>query len=69
MSHGTGGTARPTSGWRNSGASVSISAVPANGYSFTNWTGSGAGSYSGSNNPASITMRGPITETATFTQN
>ena len=27
------------------------------------------GSYSGTNNPASITMNGPITETATFTQN
>ena len=42
---------------------------PANGYSFTGWTGSGAGSYSGTNNPASITMNGPITESASFTQN
>ena len=33
------------------------------------WTGTGTGSYSGSNNPASITMSGPITETATFTHN
>jgi hypothetical protein len=69
MTHGTGGTVRPTSGWRNSGASVSISATPATDYSFTNWSGSGAGSYSGTNNPASITMGGPITETATFTHN
>jgi Divergent InlB B-repeat domain len=69
MTRGTGGTVRPTSGWRNSGASVSISAVPADGYSFSSWTGSGSGSYSGTNNPASITMGGPITQTATFIHN
>jgi hypothetical protein len=69
MTHGTGGTVSPGSGWRNSGATVSISATPASGYSFSNWTGSGSGSYSGTNNPASITMNGPITENASFTQN
>ena len=69
MSHGTGGTVTPMSAWKNSGAAVSIHATPANGYSFTNWTGSGTGSFSGTNNPASITMGGPITETATFTHN
>src|SRR5205809_587223 len=73
MSHGTGGTVSPGSGWKNSGATVSISATPTNNnqvsYIFSNWTGSGAGSYSGTNNPASITMNGPITENASFTQN
>ena len=73
MSHGTGGTVSPSSGWRNSGAAVSISATPTNttqvNYSFAGWTGSGASSYSGTNNPASITMNGPITESAAFTQN
>jgi hypothetical protein len=69
MTHGTGGTVSPSSGWRNSGATVSISATPATDYSFTNWTGSGSGSYSGTNNPASITMGAPITETAAFTHN
>src|SRR5262249_55982314 len=44
-------------------------ATPASGYSFSNWTGTGSGSYSGANNPASITMNGPITENATFTRN
>ena len=39
------------------------------GHSFTNWTGSGTGSFSGTTNPASITMCGPITENAAFTQN
>jgi Divergent InlB B-repeat domain len=67
MIRGTGGSVRPASGWRNSGAAVSISTIPATGYSFSHWTGSGPGSYSGPNNPASITMNGPITET--FTQN
>ena len=69
MSHGSGGTVTPTSEWRNSGATVSISATAASGYSFSNWTGTGTGSYSGTNNPASITMNGPITESAAFTQN
>ena len=69
MAHGTGGTVSPASGWKNSGAAVSITARPSTGYSFTNWTGTGTGSYSGTTNPASITMGGPITETATFTHN
>src|SRR4029077_19583503 len=69
MSAGIGGTVSPSSGWKNSGAAVSISATPPTGYTFTSWTGSGTGSYSGTSNPASITMSGPITETAAFTQN
>jgi hypothetical protein len=69
MTRGTGGTVSPASGWRYSGAAVSIRATPASGYSFTDWTGSGTGSYSGTNNPASITISGPITEAATFTHN
>ena len=69
MTHGTGGTVTPTSGWRLGGSSVSISATPATGYTFNGWTGTGTGSYSGTNNPASITIVGPMTETAAFTQN
>ena len=67
MSHGTGGTVSPASGWRNSGAAVPITATPLTGYIFSNWAGSGTGSYTGSANPSSVTMAGPITETATFT--
>ena len=70
MSRGTGGTVLPGSGWRNSGSIVSISATPTNNtqvsYHFEAWSGTGAGSYSGTNNPASITMNGPITENASF---
>jgi len=68
-SAGTGGTVGPSSQWKNSGAAVSISATPATGYTFSSWTGSGTGSYSGTNNPASITMSGPIAEAAAFTHN
>jgi hypothetical protein len=69
MSHGAGGTVSPASGWKNSGVNVSITATPSAGYSFSNWTGTGTGSFSGTTNPASITMSAPIMETATFTQN
>jgi hypothetical protein len=69
MKAGTGGTVSPKSGWKNSGATISISATPATFYHFTGWTGSGTGSYSGPNNPASITMGSPITETASFASN
>jgi arylsulfatase A-like enzyme len=66
MSAATGGTVSPSSGWRNSGTAISITATPAAGYIFSNWAGSGTGSYSGSANPGSITPSGPIHETATF---
>src|SRR5207253_407112 len=73
MSAGTGGSVSSGSGWRGSGTTVSITATPTNNtqvsYNFSGWTGSGTGSYSGTSNPASITMSGPITETAAFTQN
>ncbi len=69
MSTPTNGTVTPaSSGYYNSGQSVQISATPNTGYNFGGWTGTGSGSYSGSNNPANITMNGPITESATFTQ-
>jgi hypothetical protein len=65
--YGTGGSSvSPNSGWYNSGASVGLSATAASGYSFSSWTGSGNGSYSGSGASPSITMNGPITETASF---
>jgi len=69
MNAGSGGTVTPVSGWRKQGAGVSISATPNSGFVFNGWTGSGANSYTGSNNLASITMNGPITQTASFAQN
>jgi uncharacterized repeat protein (TIGR02543 family) len=67
MGHNTGGTVSPASGWKASGSTVKITATPATGYTFTDWTGTGSGSYSGTTNPVNITMGGPISETATFT--
>jgi len=46
--------------------SVSIRATANGGYSFAGWTGSGSGSYSGLNNPANVTMNGPISEAAVY---
>jgi hypothetical protein len=69
MTAGSGGTVTPASGWQNAGKNVSIRARPNRGFHFVDWTGSGTGSYSGTNNPASITMGGPITETVTFIHN
>ncbi|MEM4066266.1 MAG: hypothetical protein QXV17_05330, partial [Candidatus Micrarchaeaceae archaeon] len=63
------GSVSPGSGWYNSGTQVSISASPNTGYHFVSWSGSGSGSYSGSNNPVTITMNSPISETANFAPN
>ncbi len=67
MNAGAGGTVSPASGWNNSGTNVNISATASSGYSFGSWSGSGSGSYSGGSDPASVTMNGPVTETANFT--
>ena len=69
MAAGSGGHVTPVSGWKNSGANVTITATPSTGYSFSSWSGSGTGSFSGTDNPASVTMNGPISETAAFTHN
>jgi List-Bact-rpt repeat protein len=66
MTAGSGGTVSPASGWQNAGKHVTIKARANPGFRFVNWTGSGTGSYTGTNNPASITMGGPITETGNF---
>ncbi|MDG6982745.1 MAG: hypothetical protein JRM74_04750 [Nitrososphaerota archaeon] len=60
------GSASPASGWFGASASVSATATPSSGSTFTSWTGTGSGSYTGTANPASITMSGPVSETATF---
>jgi hypothetical protein len=64
----TGGTATPASDWHDSGEIVTISATPNFTYSFTGWRGAGNGSYSGPENPSTVTMNSPITDTAGFTQ-
>jgi hypothetical protein len=66
VSPSIGGTVTPVSGWQNSGATVNTQATPSSSFTFLSWTGSGTGSYTGTLNPSSVTMNGPITETANF---
>jgi hypothetical protein len=63
-----GGKASPASGWENAGAAVTIQATPSSNFAFLSWTGSGTGSYSGTVNPSTLTMNGPITQTGNFQQ-
>lgn len=62
------GSTSPNAGWYNAGATVIISATAKKGYRFKGWTGTGTGSYTGTASRSSVTMNGPITETATFTK-
>jgi hypothetical protein len=66
MNAGPGGSVSPVSDWYDSGTNVNVSATASNGYTFSTWTGIGSGSYSGTNNPASITINEPVTQTAGF---
>jgi len=61
-----GGTVSPSSGWHSAGESVPIQASPAGGYVLSSWSGSGTGNYTGNALSATVTMNGPITETANF---
>lgn len=65
-----GGTTTPSVGtyWYDAGASVTISATPNSGYVFSSWSGSGTGSYTGTQNSHVLTINGPVTETANFQQ-
>jgi List-Bact-rpt repeat protein len=53
-------------GWQTAGDVVALSALPAPGYVFDHWVGSGPGSYTGTVPGSTITMNGAITETAVF---
>lgn len=61
-----GGFVSSNGGWYFEGETVNITATPATGYVFAGWSGSGNGSYSGQSASTSVTMGGPITETAKF---
>ncbi|MCL5433999.1 MAG: hypothetical protein M1538_03435, partial [Candidatus Marsarchaeota archaeon] len=61
-----GGIVAPSSNRYKEGSIVTLSALANNGYYFTNWIGSGSGSYSGTSNTPTITINNNINETATF---
>ena len=52
--------------WKDAASQVAISANTVNEYTFSSWTGSGLGSYSGNNAGTTITMNSPVIETANF---
>ncbi|MCI4337593.1 MAG: hypothetical protein L3K17_10515, partial [Thermoplasmata archaeon] len=65
---GAGGHVSPsgTSYWVAPGTAMSFTATPVAGSTFGEWTGKGAGSFSGTNPVANFTVEGPIVETASF---
>ncbi len=65
------GTVLPANETQDIGSTVTISATPpvaspGQRYVFVGWTGTGAGSYSGLNNPALVTMNDNISEIASW---
>jgi List-Bact-rpt repeat protein len=64
---GAGGTTTGAgSHWLAPGSVATYSATARPNYAFLGWTGTGAGSYTGSNATADITANSPITESANF---
>lgn len=61
-----GGGVSPSSNWYDVGTSVQISASTNSGWQFQGWIGAGAGSYSGPNSSALVTVESPIAENANF---
>jgi hypothetical protein len=60
------GTVAPVGGWLYGGSIVELAASPNPGCVFTGWQGTGAGSYTGTENQTKLKVTGPMNETATF---
>lgn len=52
--------------WEAAGNVVQLHALSTTGYTFAGWSGSGSGAYSGNQTSPSVTVTGPIVETAAF---
>ncbi|MCI4319799.1 MAG: hypothetical protein L3K23_06685 [Thermoplasmata archaeon] len=65
---GFGGRVSPATSnvWVAPGTMKSFTAAANVGYTFAGWTGTGVGSYTGMNASATVTVNGPVVETATF---
>jgi peptidoglycan/xylan/chitin deacetylase (PgdA/CDA1 family) len=66
------GTVTPTSGFYSLGDTLSIESTPpiagvGERYVWLGWTGFGLGSYTGTDNPATISLNGPVNQTALWT--
>ena len=65
------GTVSPSSGWYDEGTTVQIgtsdqTSTASEQYTWLGWTGTGTGSYTGTDKTTTITMNSPITETASW---
>lgn len=60
------GTVSPGPGWYDAGSAVHLSVTSSPGWLFAGWTGSGAGSISSATANVTVTVNGPIDETAAF---
>ena len=63
---GAGGAASPASQWAAAGTTIDLSATPAAGYGFSNWTGQGTGAVNSTSASVTLTVTGAVTETANF---
>jgi hypothetical protein len=61
-----GGNASPSSGWYDAGSQLNLTAVPAQGWAFGEWKGTGPGSYSGGNSAARLVLNGSVEEVPVF---
>jgi len=66
LESGEGGSVTSVSGWYDEGSRVTITATPDSGYTFNRWNGDGDGSYTGAQAIYTVTVDGPITQSATF---
>lgn len=67
------GSVTPSSGWQDANSNVTISALAPSSqagerYVLNDWTGAGSGSYTGADVQPSLTMNGPVNETASWTR-
>ncbi len=61
------GVLLPGTGWYSAHAVINLSAGAGPGYRFIHWNGTGYGNYAGPDARVSLTLNGPINETAIFT--
>lgn len=60
------GDLTPGPGWLDAGLSLSVAPFANQGWQFEGWTGSGQGSYTGTNPSIQVSVEGPLNESATF---